>query len=270
MGFFKSEQKEEVVPVEHAQMTPTATQRSILIQKDLKEKKNELEGMEKMMKSLQEKIENKRVLIASYEKNIIDHQKDYDRISSKHRILEDDIHTLEKELTLYNKGTHQDLMTKQDLDNLNFFEAAEKIKQFDEKEKDYIEQIQILKDEIKKLKELKTPDSIKSELEPPKANIEVKKGEKSDGFLGKLFTKKKQDKPKEETITSEAENKDSEVVKEVVTKVVDKKPSKTLKKPVKNTSQKKETKKTTKKSSKKLLKDKDKNKLSTKGEKSKK
>lgn len=262
MAFFKNNEIKETKPVEQVPLNPSAVQRSVLIQKDLTDKKRELELMDKAMRSLQEQIENKRVLIASYEKNIIDNKKDYDRITSKHTILQDDIHMLEKELTLYNKGTHKDLLNMQDLENLNFLQAVETIKKFDEREKEYQEKISILESEVDKLKKL-TNKELKPEL--PKFEIKIEEPKKEEGFFKKIFKKKK---PEEiQTTTSEAKEFKGH---EVVNKVVEEPKPQTMKRAVKRPFTTKNPKTTTKKSSKKFLNDKDKNILSKKGDKKKK
>lgn len=264
MAFFKSNNTKETKPVEQVQLNVSATQRSMLIQRDLTDKKRELEEMDKTMKSLQEKIERTRVLIASYQKNIIDSQKDYDRISSKHRILEDDVHTLEKELTLYNKGTHKDLLNTQDLENLNFLQAVDTIKKFDEKEKEYLEEIEILKSEIDKLKKFNKVDS---KPEPPKFEVKIEEPKK-ENLLSKLFNKKNTEE--KQAAASEGKKDDVNIVKKIVNNVVIQKDTKIEKNPVSTPIKKEKIKTTTKKSSKKLLNNKDKNKVSKKGDKQKK
>lgn len=206
------------------------------LQKQLDDKILDENKIDKQIKNLQDTIEGKTKLVASYNSQIESSKGELKILNEKHIIVHNHKLELDFEIKKYQDGTHNALLHKQDLNKINIYELIETNEKLEENEIAY-------KNEIARLnKRLKSGVITKSDIKDIKPKKQetgnVLKKQKSQSDIDDML-KQAADNIKQGTSKIKTPvNKKIAVKKKVPVKKIIKKPT-TKKKPTKKLSKKK-------------------------------
>lgn len=192
--FKKKEENNETPPMENVVSNSSSIQREYNLKKHLKIVNKDLDAINSQIDDLQEKKTAKLNIIALSQKDIADHDREIERLTSKKRVLDEKKHEVEHELQFYHEGTNRDEINIQDLNRTKASDLIKVVKELPE-----------LKEQLKKLnEELSSKDKYIEELE---AKINKKYEKMEETKLVSIQNEENTTKSSKKLINNKAESK---------------------------------------------------------------